>query len=74
MPTAGRLSGAIFFGILGGILMPAFLLNHQTQPLQNITLFIIVAILFIACLFGEFLERYLYFSAVAAPRMPGVLR
>ncbi|MFH1299441.1 MAG: DmsC/YnfH family molybdoenzyme membrane anchor subunit, partial [Planctomycetota bacterium] len=61
-------------GILGGILMPAFLLNHQTQPLQNITLFIIVAILFIACLFGEFLERYLYFSAVAAPRMPGVLR
>ncbi len=61
-------------GILGGILMPAFLLNHQTQPLQNLTLFIIVVILFIACLFGELLERYLYFSAVAAPRMPGVLR
>lgn len=61
-------------GILGGILMPAFLLNHQTQPLPNLTLFIIVSILFIACLMGEFLERYLYFSAVAAPRMPGVLR
>ncbi|WP_339728045.1 DmsC/YnfH family molybdoenzyme membrane anchor subunit [uncultured Gimesia sp.] len=61
-------------GILGGILMPAFLLNHQTQPLQNLTLFIIVSILFIACLVGELLERYLYFSAVAAPRMPGVLR
>ena len=61
-------------GILGGILMPAFLLNHQTQPLQNLTLFILVVILFIACLFGELLERYLYFSAVAAPRMPGVLR
>jgi len=61
-------------GILGGILMPAFLLNHQTQPLQSLTLFIIVVILFVACLFGEFLERYLYFSAVAAPRMPGVLR
>ncbi|QDV51035.1 DmsC/YnfH family molybdoenzyme membrane anchor subunit [Gimesia fumaroli] len=61
-------------GILGGILMPAFLLNHQTEPLPNITLCIIVCILFIACLIGEFLERYLYFSAVAAPRMPGVLR
>ncbi|QDT42892.1 Anaerobic dimethyl sulfoxide reductase chain B [Gimesia alba] len=61
-------------GILGGILMPAFLLNHQTEPLPNITLCIIVSILFIACLIGEFLERYLFFSAVAAPRMPGVLR
>ncbi|MCA9017343.1 MAG: dimethyl sulfoxide reductase anchor subunit, partial [Planctomycetaceae bacterium] len=61
-------------GILGGILMPAFLLNHQTQPLHNVTLLIIVSILFIACLMGEFLERTLYFSAVAAPRMPGVLR
>ncbi len=61
-------------GILGGILMPAFLLNHHTQPLQYLTLSIIAVILFTACLVGELLERYLYFSAVAAPRMPGVLR
>ena len=60
-------------GILGGVLMPLFLLNHQTQPIQNLTLFLIVSILFIACLAGELLERYLFFSAVAAPRMPGVI-
>lgn len=60
-------------GILGGILMPLFLLNQQTQPVQNLTLFLIVSILFIACLAGELLERYLFFSAVAAPRMPGVI-
>lgn len=61
-------------GILGGIMMPAFLLNHQGQPLQQLIMMIIVSIMFIACLAGELLERYLYFSAVAAPRMPGVLR
>lgn len=60
-------------GLLGGILMPLFLLNHQTQPVQNLTLSLIVIILFIACLAGELLERYLFFSAVAAPRMPGVI-
>lgn len=60
-------------GILGGILMPLFMLNQQTQPVQNLTLFLIVSILFIACLAGELLERYLFFSAVAAPRMPGVI-
>ncbi|QDT97504.1 DmsC/YnfH family molybdoenzyme membrane anchor subunit [Gimesia aquarii] len=61
-------------GLLGGILMPCFLLNQQTQPPHSLNLFIAVSILFIACLFGELLERYLFFSAVAAPRMPGVLR
>ena len=61
-------------GILGGIMMPAFLLNHQTQTLQYLILIIIVCIMFIACLISELLERYLFFSAVAAPRMPGVLR
>ncbi|QDV16196.1 Anaerobic dimethyl sulfoxide reductase chain B [Gimesia panareensis] len=60
-------------GILGGILMPLFLLNHQSQAVQNLPLFFIVGILFIACLAGELLERYLFFSAVAAPRMPGVI-
>jgi hypothetical protein len=30
--------------------------------------------LFVACLAGELLERYLFFAAVASPRMPGPLR
>jgi hypothetical protein len=33
-----------------------------------------IAILFAACLAGELLERYLFFAACAAPRMPGGLR
>jgi len=49
-------------------------LNHQTQPLHSLSLIIIVSFLFVANLAGELLERYLFFSAVAAPRMPGVLR
>lgn len=61
-------------GILGGILMPAFLLSNQSQPIQQLQLLIMVCIMFLACLAGELLERYLFFSAVAAPRMPGVLR
>lgn len=61
-------------GLLGGVLMPCFLLNQQMHSQHNLKLFIAVSILFIACLFGELLERYLFFSAVAAPRMPGILR
>lgn len=60
-------------GMLAGILIPLFLLNHQTPPVSNLTLSLINTILFIACLAGELLERYLFFSAVAAPRMPGVI-
>ena len=32
------------------------------------------ALLFVASLAGELLERYLFFAAVASPRMPGALR
>ena len=33
-----------------------------------------MTMLFGACVIGELLERYLFFAAVAAPRMPGSLR
>lgn len=57
-------------GLLGGILMPAFLLSHIDDAAlpQFITT---GALLFAACLVGELLERYLFFAACAAPRMPG---
>ena len=32
-----------------------------------------VAMLFVACLIGEVLERYLYFAGCASPSMPGGL-
>lgn len=63
-------------GLLGGVLMPAMLLS--TLPsLSNTGLVQFAAtsgMLFAACLAGELLERYLFFTACAAPRMPGGIR
>lgn len=64
-------------GLLGGLAMPAFLLLGeltQPTPLSGPNALVTVAILFVACLAGETLERYLFFRAVAAPRMPGGVR
>jgi DMSO reductase anchor subunit len=63
-------------GILGGIVMPAFLLQSfgADPPPGDLFLLLTVTILFLACLLGELLERYLFFAAVSSPRMPGGLR
>ena len=58
--------------------MPGFLLlNHSLESQganAQVLLTITVAMLFVACLAGELLERYLYFTACAASGMPGGLR
>jgi Fe-S-cluster-containing dehydrogenase component/DMSO reductase anchor subunit len=59
-------------GLLGGIVMPLFLLADDQR--SDVAMLVIVAMLFAACLAGELLERYLFFAAVSAPRMPGGLR
>jgi formate dehydrogenase iron-sulfur subunit len=64
-------------GILGGVLMPILLLNQvesATEVAQMIKFVSVASILFAACIAGEMLERYLFFAACAAPRMPGGLR
>jgi formate dehydrogenase iron-sulfur subunit len=63
-------------GLLGGLVMPAFLLERlrEPAPLGDVQLALIVLMTFAACVIGEFLERYLFFAAVAAPRMPGIVR
>mgnify|MGYP002623154775 CR=1 FL=1 len=63
-------------GFLGGVVMPAVLLNAGfTSSATDSPKFLIAALLLvIACLIGELLERYLYFAAVASPRMPGGIR
>jgi hypothetical protein len=63
-------------GILGGLLMPAIIWSHLSQGTtisHDIVAFLSV-LLFVACVAGELGERYLYFAAVAAPRMPGGVR
>ena len=63
-------------GLLGGLVMPAMLLEKlPTLSGNNIASFAaITGLLFAANLAGELLERYLFFAACAAPRMPGGIR
>ncbi|MFM9964831.1 MAG: DmsC/YnfH family molybdoenzyme membrane anchor subunit [Planctomycetaceae bacterium] len=62
-------------GVLGGVLMPVVLggLIGNVAP-SSLSMLVTSAVLFVACLAGELLERYLFFAAVASPRMPGTLR
>ena len=64
-------------GLLGGLAMPALLLLSRvpTSPEhgQDLVFAVLVGMLFAACLAGELLERYLFFAAVAAPKMPGAM-
>ena len=76
MLMVGPLSNSTFArfacGIMGGIVMPLFLCNAlaagQAQP---VLVTVSVAMLFLACLVGELLERFQFFAACASPRMPG---
>ena len=61
--------GRFLFGGIGGIVLP-YMCLAQGQVYSPIRVTLIVA----ALLIGELLERYLYFAAVAAPRMPGSVR
>jgi len=58
-------------GFLGGVFMPGFLLIGDKSTNGDLFLSLVVVMLFVACLAGEILERYLFFTAVAAPKMPG---
>ena len=64
-------------GVLGGLLMPAILSGKAAMIAGDAELVQFTAtagLLFIACLVGELLERYLFFAACATPRMPGGIR
>jgi Fe-S-cluster-containing dehydrogenase component/DMSO reductase anchor subunit len=62
-------------GVIGGMLLPALWL-FQVDPTASASIFshVLLAGQFAALLAGELLERYLFFTAVVAPRMPGGLR
>jgi DMSO reductase anchor subunit len=81
MLTSGELSNVALArfaaGLAGGVVIPAVLLYRLSQgdgAADTIALAALTALLFLACLAGELLERYLFFAAVAAPRMPGGIR
>ncbi|MGN6643220.1 MAG: DmsC/YnfH family molybdoenzyme membrane anchor subunit [Verrucomicrobiota bacterium] len=55
--------GRIGAGVVGGIFLPLLSLHMLDSS--------VVVAAFTCCLLGEFLERYLFFTAVAPLRMPG---
>lgn len=72
-PTIARFA----LGILGGIVAPALstrLLMESTIHDSAIECVVATFIIFAASVAGELFERYLFFAAVAAPRMPGGIR
>lgn len=72
-PTLARFA----LGMLGGVLMPAIMLGQvstTSSPPDHVEFVFATGLLFVACLAGELLERYLFFAACAAPRMPGGIR
>lgn len=76
-PLSNALLARVATGVLGGIVMPVFLLSTGSSSLRiesEVFFTVVLCFLFLACLAGELLERYLFFAAVASPRMPGNLR
>ncbi|MBS0208387.1 MAG: dimethyl sulfoxide reductase anchor subunit [Planctomycetes bacterium] len=65
--------GRFVYGILGGVLLPLWLLGQVTRDPTGALPWPAVAASFVFLLAGELLERYLFFTAVAAPKMPGGL-
>jgi DMSO reductase anchor subunit len=64
-------------GILGGVILPSMLANEAAVLSADaglIQFVFLTGFMFATCLVGELLERYLFFAACAAPRMPGGIR
>jgi DMSO reductase anchor subunit len=73
----GDLAFARFtIGFVGGVFMPGLLLGQGSAGTSAPTpaFLVIVSILVVATLAGELMERYLFFAAVASPRMPGAIQ
>jgi DMSO reductase anchor subunit len=75
-PLARTTAGRFACGLVGGVVLPALLLAHVTEGRASPSgpfVGVVVLASFVACLIGELLERFLFFTAVVAPRMPGRL-
>lgn len=72
----GELSAVVqsrfILGFVGGIALPGMLLQiGLSSETSRLLIGLVAGASFIACLAGEVLERYLFFTAVAQPKMPG---
>ena len=65
-----------FFGVMGGLLLPLVLLSNSAtaaypEGFQPLFLGFIVVLITLLLVIGEMIERYLFFAASVAPKMPG---
>ncbi|HVC98113.1 MAG TPA: DmsC/YnfH family molybdoenzyme membrane anchor subunit [Pirellulales bacterium] len=74
---AATVKSRFICGFVGGIAIPGMLLTATSSSKGDSSdLFVGVAVCaaFVVCLGGELLERYLFFTAVSPPKMPGGLQ
>ena len=64
-----------FFGVVGGVLLPGILLAERSiasgDGFHPLFVTVAIALCLGLLLIGELLERFLFFKAVIAPKMPG---
>jgi DMSO reductase anchor subunit len=65
-----------FFGVIGGLLLPLVLLSHKSvvadaSGYHPMFLVFTVALIVVLLTVGELIERFLFFAASVAPKMPG---
>ncbi len=61
--------------VVGGILIPLLFLREASPPLaMTWPLTLGVCVMWLGCVAGELMERYLFFAAVSSARMPGGVR
>jgi hypothetical protein len=69
---ASVMTRRILVGTLGGVALPGFLLIRDLPATTSPELAVVFAVLMVVLgTAGELCERFLFFSAVVAPKMPG---
>ena len=74
-PTAHRFIGRLSAGLIGGVGLALVLVANSASDAAPVVVTVVVALVSsVAVIGGALVERRLFFLAVSAPRMPGVLR
>jgi DMSO reductase anchor subunit len=71
-PLANTTLARFAAGLFGGVVLPLLLVTPDVIAAPGMTIAAATAAL-LACLAGELAERYLFFAATVAPKMPGGL-
>lgn len=60
-------------GLIGGVAIPLLVASIDPNALSSAGLFVAISLIMLLALIGELAERYLFFTAVVRPKMPGGL-